>query len=321
MKRFNYIFGIMIMSFLLMTSCEEKPRTFVEFKDLEKGAFARLLGTITGPDGQNFNFFNLAGSKVDFEVEFYDENNGKNVESYKVEVAHTPTATKGLIGEVSSANFGTSANGLPNTKFSITFQQVLTALKITPEQLLGGQRFEFACTIKMKDGRTFGPTNSASFLELPAFNNLMRFNVNLICPSSLNGSTATGAGIVYDYSTKGWCNKVKTGKLNLFHEGNGVHYVVLDGAVGNANADFSFGAYNVCYSPTATLPGGTLKLVDACGKLSFTGASRWGEIYTFKTIKITGASMELDWKNDYDPEAGVTTLTRSDCKPWPAYRR
>ena len=154
MKRFNYISSLVLMTMIFMASCAEKERVFPEFEGLEKGAFARLVGgAITGPNGQNFNYFDVNGSNINIEVEFYDENQGKNVESYTIDVAHAPTNKKAQIAQTTSANFGTSVNGLPNAKYKFTFAQVLTTLGITYEQVKPGDRFVFNCAIKMKIGR------------------------------------------------------------------------------------------------------------------------------------------------------------------------
>ena len=222
------------------------------------------MGTINGPNGQNFNYLDLAGSNINFEVEFYDENNGKNVESYTIDVAHAPTNKKAQIAQTTSANFGTSANGLPNAKYKFTFQQVLTTLGITYDQVQGGQRFVFNCAIKMKDGRVFNAANSAAALDLPAFANLRQFNVNLVCPSEL--------GNKYTFTTVPWCGAAAvSGQVELKHEGNGVYNIFINSG---AEPDFSFGAYGACYPPGSQLPGGTLKMTDSCGKLAFSGASR-----------------------------------------------
>lgn len=307
MKRFNYISSLVLMTMIFMASCAEKERIFPEFENLEKGAFARLVGgAITGPNGQNFNYFDVNGSNINIEVEFYDENQGKNVESYTIDVAHAPTNKKAQIAQTTSANFGTSVNGLPNAKYKFTFAQVLTTLGITYEQVKPGDRFVFNCAIKMKDGRIFNATNSAAALDLPAFANLRQFNVNIICPSSLGGKDMP-------YTSVGWCGSSKSGILELRDLGNGVYNIFVDGG---KDPDFSFGAYYACYSPTAALPLGTLRLNDACNKLAFSGASQWGETYKFNSISVSGKDLTLDWVNDY-AEGAVTTITRVDGKDWP----
>jgi PKD-like domain len=121
-------------------------------------------------------------------------------------------------------------------------------------------------------------------------------------------------GGMMDYETTGWCGEKSTGVLEFKEEENGIYNIFLNGA---DTPDFSMGAYSACYSPTAALPLGTLRLNEDCGTLFYTGASQWGEKYQFNSIKVEGTKLTLDWNNDYDPEAGVTVLVRKDGKNWP----
>ena len=127
------------------------------------------------------------------------------------------------------------------------------------------------------------------------------------CVSELGGT--------YAYSSTGWCGTVVEGTIEFRAEENGVYQIYLDGG---ADPDFSMGAYAACYGADVTLPGGDLKLIEDCNFLSFTGASRWGETYVFNKVTVAGKTLTLDWKNDYDPEAGVIVITRTD-KDWPPY--
>ena len=53
-------------------------------------------------------------------------------------------------------------------------------------------------------------------------------------------------------------------------------------------------------------------------KLEVVGlGGRWGETYTFNNLTVDGKSLTIDWVNDYG-EGGITTLTRTDGKNWPA---
>ena len=144
-----------------------------------------------------------------------------------------------------------------------------------------------------------------------------RFTMNVLCTSELEGDvTVVGTG---------WCGTVHDFDLDdptlpytltLVNEG--------DGAYNIANGDFSFGAYYACYGLTSTLPtdgiadpSQTLRIQDACNRLTFTGVSRWGEVYQFNDLSVDGPDLFIDWNNDYPPEAGTAVLTRTDGKDWP----
>jgi len=166
-------------------------------------------------------------------------------------------------------------------------------------------KFTLTWAFKSSDGKYYDSWSGGICSNSVGAN--CQLNFNIVCLSELAGT--------YDYKAKGWCGAEKTGKIELKLTGTGVYVPILDGG---AEADFSFGAYAVCYGATAQLPGGDLKLNDSCNKLFFSGKSRWGETYVFRDIQINGAELYISWKNDYDPEAGEIWITRTDGKAWPA---
>jgi hypothetical protein len=116
-------------------------------------------------------------------------------------------------------------------------------------------------------------------------------------------------------TTIGWCGDTITNNI-IFQKVAPNSYVFYDVSV--QEIDFTLGAYVACYVPNPTLPGGDLALNINCGKVSYSGKSRWGETYHVNSITVNGSTMILDWRNDYDPESGVSTITRTDGKTWPA---
>lgn len=87
--------------------------------------------------------------------------------------------------------------------------------------------------------------------------------------------------------------------------------------------DPGFGAYYACYgtdsqdrlaNSSATFP--TLYFqVDANGRLGYSGASQWGEIYDVSDVKMDNENLEFIWFNHYGEKAMVR-LTRHDGKNW-----
>ncbi|HLF62403.1 MAG TPA: hypothetical protein VI603_01550 [Saprospiraceae bacterium] len=319
MKKLNLYITIFLGAFLFITGCEQ-DRTFVEYEDLEHGAFPRRL-SLTGPYAPAFNYNDVAGSFISFTVEFYDDNDGQSVESYCWTVNHTPTGTSAPMGCKTRSEFGTSPDGLPSTDFTFTFQQSLDALGLTIDDVNGGEALDFYATLTLSDGRVFDRINTSTILQgQPAFNAFFQHKANLICPSLLAG--------VFDASTTGnggiWaCNATWTGPVEWVLDGNGI-YNVRSFYNNDWYVDMSMGGYNACYypagAPTSGLPNGNLRISDACGKLAYTGLSQWGEIYSFNSITVNGATLVLDWENDYG-EAAITTLVRTDGKNWPANLR
>ncbi|MEY3052451.1 MAG: hypothetical protein RLY31_2236 [Bacteroidota bacterium] len=305
---YSFALSILVLAF---SACEQ-DKAFPEFKDLQYGAIPRLIEGINGTYGTAFNFNSIDDSFIEFTVEFYDENQGRNVASYAWSVSYNGGSAVQL-ASVDAGSFGTSPDGLPSTSFRFTFGEVLSKLGLTIEDVEGGKSFAFRATLTKTDGTVFTAQNTAANLQgQPAFKALFQINVPIICPSELEGT--------FEAETVGsgpWgCTNTWTGTVKWVQVEPGVYDIISVDDAGADQYDFSMGAYWVCYGTDATLPGGDLRIVDACSSLSYRGASRWGESYVFNSITVNGATATFDWVNSYG-EGGVTTLTRTDGKDWP----
>lgn len=257
------------MGFFLIfaSACEEIETPFPEFDELEYGAFPRLL---SGPTGE-FNFFNIAGSSISFTVEFYDENQGKNVSSYSWTVSYIDRTNNGANNKpavslvtVPASSFGTSPDGLPSTTITFTLQQVLDALSLTRDDINGGDTFEFQGTITKTDGSTFSNANTdQNLVGQPAFRAFFFFRQNLICPSALAGEyTMVTTYHQHDFLP---AYPENTQTVTIKSLGSGRYEIV---------GDFSGGLYSTGpYSlpdpngyGTSGITGATF--TDACGKIS-----------------------------------------------------
>jgi hypothetical protein len=56
--------------------------------------------------------------------------------------------------------------------------------------------------------------------------------------------------------------------------------------------------------------------MDIDNKLSFTGASQWGEVFSISNVSVTDGVLSFNWTNDYGEGAHVA-LTRTDGEVWP----
>lgn len=328
MNKIIYNFSFLLLGIVFFFTACEKERTFPEFHEIEHGVYPRQLGTFTGPNGKDFNYNDPANASVTFKVEFYDDTNGACAETYCWTANHAPTGRSAQIGCLNKSQFGVNPeNGRPTAEFTFTLQQALDVLGLTIDSVTGGQAIDFYGTLTTCKGQTFTRINTnAGTQGQPAFKALFQFKSNLICPSDLAGS--------FDASTTGqavWagtpCSSNWTGTVIWNHLGNGI-YDVLSIINGVTLHDMSMGAYFACYGGTAEsgYPNGTdgiagnLRIADACGKLSITGLSQWGEAYTINNLTVNGNQLTIDWSNDYG-EAAITVLTRTDGKNWPANLR
>ncbi|WP_020534709.1 hypothetical protein [Lewinella cohaerens] len=311
-KLFYSLFTLSIL--LAFTACEEKERAFPEYNDLEHGAYARQLTK----DG-NFFLTDVDNSAIDISVEFYDENDGKDVASYSWVVEYIDKANGGAtsvapvnILTIDAGAFSTNPDtGLPFTSFGFTLPDVLSTLGLTAADVDGGSTFRFNATLTLNDGRTFTAANTGSnVISSAPFRGLFSFDADLLCTSDLEG--------IYEATTVGWCGDTgPTIMSQWISVGPGVYQIVDPADPTNVDAeDFSFGAYDACYGPGSTLPGGDLRIKDACNIIAPTGVSRWGEVYTFESVTTSGSTLTIVWTNDY-AEGGTTTLVRTDGTDWP----
>ena len=325
-------FNIILFSFAVLFFSCEKDKAFTEFNDLEKGAYARVLD---GPNGI-LDFEDPSGSGIDFEVEFYDENEGQNAASYNWE-ASFPGFGPATVAST-SAPYSTNANGYPGTSISFTFQDVLDALGMTLDDIILGEQFSFIGTLTTTNGQTFTNTNTGgnvvSSAPYSAFFSFKKGVENLPCIHKLSGTfdavvkvTDQGAGIGWDgCGGNEWTGTVRWEAVHNEDEfGAGLYNIyTTDEVLGVEYNDASFGAYYACYGSTSdsSLPNGTdgaegdVQINFDCNKGFFSGSSQWGEAYMLLDMEANGAELKFKWTNDYGEGAEVT-LTRTDGQNWP----
>lgn len=307
MKKINLIlFGFMLL--LVGTGCE-KDRTFVEFADLETGAYARELSR----EG-NFFLTDIANSTINASVEFYDVNQGQDVASYSWTVNYIDKTNGGAdnagpadVLTIDASSFGTSPDGLPSADMTFTLQGALDALGLTADDVTGGSTMRYNATVTMKDGRTFTAANTGNnIVSSAAFRALFAFDANLLCTSSLagdidyvttNGTTAGGGGPACPGGDI-------TGTVTLTEVDAGRYEI----------SDASFGVFGACWSDN---PATGIFLIDACNKVSLDGADQYGDTYSYTIIDVSGPSMTIEWVNTF-ADGGTTVLTRADGADWPA---
>ena len=315
MKNLKKLF-VAFIAMVTAVSCGDPELPVELFPEMQYGAYARKMSQ-TG----KFDFYDIANSKVDIHVEYYDEAKGANITEYDIDVEYVDVVTGGASSvartnfrTISSSEFGVNADGYLSSDITLGFTETLAAMGLTENDVFGGNYFRYWFTITKSDGTTFDYNNTGpNLMSSNAFGALYRLNVSIVCPSDLESSWSSsntakglwGGFADCDGNTADWTGGqwVKSGADNLYAEPTG---------------QFDFGAYHACWGTGSTNPGGNLKVKDACSILSPTGSSRWGEVYTFHSVTTAtdGSTLTIDWSNDY-AEAAVSVLTRTDGKIWP----
>ncbi|MCB0689490.1 MAG: hypothetical protein KDC53_23285 [Saprospiraceae bacterium] len=300
--------SILLLSAVVLFSCaDEELGPVVTFDTAGKGAYVKLLSETD----RSINLFDVEGSSYTYSVEFVDIDMGKTIAEYRLELTYVdknPENGDASTGPIvfrtySPSDFGTTDRGFVGlANIVVKATEMIAAVGTAAEDVMAGDQFKMEGYVVTDEGDQFGFSNSSSAVNGSAFAGHFNYTLNATCPTEIGGT--------YDYETvTTWCGgETITGEVTLTLTNTGYD---ID--------DFSLGAYYSCYGtdPLPTLPGGNLRLVDVCNTISVTGASRWGEIYTYHSLTIDGASMTIEWTNDYG-EGGTTKLTRQDGVALPA---
>ncbi|MDB4163061.1 hypothetical protein N9602_04225, partial [Saprospiraceae bacterium] len=115
-----------------------------------------------------------------------------------------------------------------------------------------------------------------------------------------------------------WEGPVTFVRQQLNPNDDGEYVISTQNGAADPLDDISFGAYYAGYATDAqgSLPNGDLRLRDIDNKLSITGASQWGEVFSIENIVVDGATLSFKWTNDYGEGAEIV-LTRDDGEDWP----
>lgn len=314
MRKIKNIFLALLA--LVVVACGDPELPFETFEELEKGAFARKL-TLTGA----FTFGQAASSAFQGSVEFYSEDQGKNVASYDWTVEYTGVAgPKAAVNFLSipSSSFGTNSDtGLPMATFTLGMTDALTALNLTEADITGGDRFRFLATLTLVDGRQFTVANTGTnIISSAALGHLGLLDANVVCVSGLGGTiNYSNANMAQGTGGGGLgaaCGAAITGSFDIVDDGDG-SYTFVDT---NGNNDQSFGMFDSCWSDDPGM--GDRGMTDVCGLVDNRGNDKYTDLYYWTALSGAGTpSITFDWINDWG-DRGQVTLTRGDGANWPS---
>lgn len=296
MKRINRL--LIVFSVLFLGASCEIERVFPEYDDIEHGAFPRLVGNVSGA----INFFDPSSS-INFEVEFYDDENGNTVDSYEWTVSYANSGTFSTVKKIDRSQFVTMPSGLPGAKVSITFQELLSALGLERNQVEGGSFFNLQGKISTNRGQTFTAANAdpTTLIPEPAFRAFFQYRANIVCPSALAGTYAVS---VTGTSTDGCCPDETT----LMSE-----VTLTEGASPGVYSisDFSGGLYLEWFDVYGITPSTNLarNITDACGTISGSFSEPFGEVVTVTGSVNDDGTLTIQWVSGWGDQ-GVMTLTK-----------
>jgi len=280
----------------------------VPYKDFDTGAYLRTIARTS----TTFNFFDLANSKFALTIEAVDKEDGKTVQTVEVRVRHrrlipgvglkyTP-ANDVIVKTLKASDFKTNtASRFLRADVVVTAAEAIAAVGLTNAGVSGSDVFEFRLVLIDKFGRKFSSDNvTTNVAGAPFYDSPFQYPTSVVCPSDLAGT--------YDFDAlQTFCGKKYSGKVTLTAVASSPgSYTVSDG---------TFGAWDACYpDPWGS---GNVRISDACGKLTMSGADKYGDSYSMEVKSVTPSVLTFEWKNTYG-ESGTVALKSNAGKPWPA---
>lgn len=315
MKMLKYSFGLLAGALVFLSSCRDFVEPNIPYSTFDTGAYLRTIDRTS----TSFNFFDLANSKFALTLEAVDIEDGATVETVEIRVRHrrlipgvglkyTPTEDV-LVKTLQKTDFAPNADSrFLRASFEVSSAETLAAVGLNIADIAGGDVFEFRLVLNDKFGRRFSSDNvTTNVAGAPFYASPFQYPVSVVCPSDLAGT--------YDYtqtemeSVYGECTGPITGKVS---------FTAVAGSPGVYTvSDATFGFWE-CYGDT--WGSGNVRLNDACGALTFSGADKYSVSYTFNFVSNNGTDLVFVWVNG-DGEKGRVSLKASATKPWPSTLR
>lgn len=183
------------------------------------------------------------------------------------------------------------------------FDNTFKTDRSTAARFTSDDSFTLTWAFTTADGRYFDSWSDSVCSEFPGANCDIKWAV--VCTSDLAGT--------FDFvQTDMFCAGEVTGSVTWTEETEGVY----------KSSDYVFGSYTPCYNagPVNNDKNGvSLKIIDACNRISVQGTDNYGDSYKYAIQKVDGKTLTIRWENTYG-EYGTVVLTRKDGKNWPPLR-
>ncbi len=311
----KYSFGLLASALMLLSSCRDFVEPNIPYTDFDTGAYLRTIARTS----TTFNFFDLQNSKFALTLEAVDAEDGNTVETVEIYVRHrrlipgvgldfTPADGDNLVATLQKSDFApNSESRFLRVSFEISALDAIQAVGLTPADIEGADVFEFRLVLNDRFGRSFTNTSvNNNVAGAPFYASPFQYDVSVICPSDLGGT--------YEFeqsnmeSIYGSCAGTITGTTTWTPVSSTPGaYTVTDG---------TFGFWD-CYGDS--WGSGNVRISDACGTLSMSGADKYGASYSMTVVSADADNLVFQWLNS-DGETGLVTVKSNDGKPWPQLR-
>ncbi len=206
---------------LFTYSCSEGDTVFDQIVDNEtRGAVLRTVEVLSNEIAINADGSIAEGASFGVILEEQDQEGGKLLAFVEVYAGYRDN-TGGendrdqiLIDEIPASEFTTGEFGLPRTEYSITGDELLSALSLTGDQVEGGDQFEIRFELVLTTGQRFSFDDNTGTLTGSFFSSPFLYTANVVCAPSAP-TAGTWVFTVTDSYGDGW----NGGKLEVILDG------------------------------------------------------------------------------------------------------
>lgn len=304
MKMLKYSFGFLLSALVFLSSCRDFVEPNIPYSEFDTGAYLRTIARTS----TSFNYFNLGGSNFALTLEAVDIEDGATLETVEIKVQHrrliagvgleyTPSEPV-LIKTLTQSDFAPNTESrFIRTSFEISASEAISAVGLTPEDIEGGDTFEFSLILNDKFGRSFNRENvSGNIAGAPFYDSPFQYFVNVVCPSSISTSTDvwTATTTTADYGSY-------TSDVTVKPIAGTTQYIISDVSAG-LYADFGFNSVQEgVYS-------------DACGTMQWVraGTTQFSLVDPgiLGSFDISTGKLVVYWYDSGNDIAGETVLVK-----------
>lgn len=169
----------------MVYSCGENSGPFIDIKTITKGAYPRL---INGGNAE-FDLNNVSGSKMEYAVEFVDEQRGKLIKEYRVFLSFRDNSPQNgdskkaekLWKTYGQSDFKDSESGYRSIALNTSLQELNREFSLQVGEQTAGDVFAFRSEVELADGSTYSSANSSATVTGAAFLSFFDFQATLTC--------------------------------------------------------------------------------------------------------------------------------------------
>jgi len=195
MKKFqNRLLGSILAGIVLVFAACEDSNEIVDQVNagIERGAVLRTLNVLSNEIAIQSDGSITPGANFGVELEYQDHEDGDLLAEVEVYVGYRDNTAGGtdndkaqvLVTSIPASSFSTGDRGLPVVTYSITGDEMLSALSLPSSEVEGGDQFEIRFEAVLTDGRRYSFADNSGTLTGSYFSSPWLYTANVVCAPS-----------------------------------------------------------------------------------------------------------------------------------------